>query len=133
MSIVRFSMGWYPFDYQTCTQEFQINSIVKDFVNIAADQFNYNGTEKLKQYDVIWWRKNVEQKKENVVLEFKLSRGLVSTVLTIFLPTFILILISFTTTFFKEDYFDTIISVNLTVMLVLVTMFTSVSRISSKD
>jgi hypothetical protein len=122
-------MDWYPFDYQTCTQEFQINNILKDFVKVTADQFNYNGSKKLKQYDVIWWRINKESNTENVVLKFKLSRGLISTVLTIFLPTVILMMISFTTTFFKEDYFDSIIGVNLTVMLVLVTMFTSVNRV----
>ena len=131
LSYFRFHMDWYPFDYQTCSMKFQVNVLLQEFVKLTPGQFIYLGTKNLKQFDVIWWRIKNEENSDNISLEFKLSRGLVGTALTIFLPTLILMLISFTTPFFKEDYFESIIGVNLTVMLVLVTMFTSVSVILS--
>ena len=49
------------------------------------------------------------------------------TVLTVYLPTFLLICISYVTNFFKPYFFEAVVAVNLTCMLVLATMFVSVS------
>ena len=45
--------------------------------------------------------------------------------LTTYLPTILLLLITFTTTFFDKDLFGDVIAVNLTIMLVMTTIFTS--------
>ena len=57
-----------------------------------------------------------------IVVEVTLGRPLVNTVLTVFVPTILLVLISFTARFFSEDYIDMVIQVNLTILLVLATM-----------
>ena len=49
-----------------------------------------------------------------------------SEVLTTYLPTFLLILISISTTYFNEIYFEAILSVNLSVLFVITTLFVSV-------
>ena len=49
------------------------------------------------------------------------------TLLTVYLPTFLLICISYVTNFFKPYFFEAVVAVNLTCMLVLATMFVSVS------
>ena len=56
-----------------------------------------------------------------------LGRKILNAFLTIYLPTIILMIIIHSTNYFKDIYFECIISVNLTGMLVLSTMFVSVS------
>ena len=53
--------------------------------------------------------------KEEVVVEVVLGRRLTGAILTIYMPTIPLIMISFSTNYLKPLYFETMISVNLTV------------------
>ena len=46
------------------------------------------------------------------------SRRLLGTVLTVYIPTLLLIIISHMTNYFKPFFFEAVVSVNLTVMLV---------------
>ena len=48
--------------------------------------------------------------------------------MTIFLPTILLNIIGHSTNYFKPFFFEAIVTVNLTVLLVLATMFISVSE-----
>ena len=67
-------------------------------------------------------------RKENdnmVYMSLKLKRKIVMELLTTFLPTILLLLITFTTTFFNKDLFGDALGVNLTIMLVMTTIFTS--------
>ena len=57
-----------------------------------------------------------------------LGRRLLGTILTVYIPTVLLIIISHLTNYFKAFFFEAVVSVNLTVMLVLATMFISVSQ-----
>ena len=50
------------------------------------------------------------------------------TILTVYIPTLLLITISHMTNYFKPFFFEAVVTVNLTVMLVLATMFISVSE-----
>ena len=45
--------------------------------------------------------------------------------LTTYLPTLLLLIITYATTFFKPIYFEASLTVNLTIMLVMTTIFTS--------
>ena len=54
------------------------------------------------------------------------KRRLTNEVLTTFLPTILLILIGYCTTFFKSFFFEAALTVNLTTMLVMTTIFISV-------
>ena len=67
-------------------------------------------------------------KKENsnmVYLALKLKRKVVTELLTTYLPTILLLLITLVTIFFDKDLFGDVIAVNLTIMLVMTTIFTS--------
>merc|ERR1712055_1048747 len=55
----------------------------------------------------------------------KLKRKVATELLTTYLPTILLLLITFVTTFFNKDLFGDVIAVNLTIMLVMTTIFTS--------
>merc|ERR1712020_446463 len=55
----------------------------------------------------------------------KLKRKVATELLTTYLPTILLLLITFVTIFFDKDLFGDAIAVNLTIMLVMTTIFTS--------
>ena len=56
-------------------------------------------------------------------MEIVFKRRLVNELLTTYLPSFLLLLISYATTFFKPFYFEAAVTVNLTLMLVTTTLF----------
>ena len=60
-----------------------------------------------------------------VYMTLELKRKVVTELLTTYLPTILLLLITFTTIFFDKDLFGDHIAVNLTIMLVMTTIFTS--------
>ena len=60
-----------------------------------------------------------------VSMALKLKRKVVTELVTTYLPTILLLLITFTTIFFDKDLFGDAIAVNLTIMLVMTTIFTS--------
>ena len=61
--------------------------------------------------------------KVNVIL----GRNLLPIALNTYLPSILLIIISYATVFFKPFFFEATVTVNLTTLLVLVTLFVSVS------
>ena len=68
----------------------------------------------------------IEDKNVNLVyMAVKLKRKVAMELLTTYLPSILLLLITFTTIFFDKDLFGDVIAVNLTIMLVMTTIFTS--------
>ena len=68
----------------------------------------------------------IEEKNANMVtMALKLKRKVATELLTTYLPTILLLLITFVTIFFDKDLFGDAIAVNLTIMLVMTTIFTS--------
>ena len=54
-----------------------------------------------------------------------LKRKIQTEMLTTYLPTILLLGITYATTFFKAEYFEADVGLNLTIMLVMTTIFTS--------
>ena len=66
-----------------------------------------------------------EENRNMVYMAIKLKRKVVTELVTTYLPTILLLLITFTTIFFEKGLFADAIAVNLTIMLVMTTIFTS--------
>ena len=66
-----------------------------------------------------------EENVNMVIMALKLKRKVATELLTTYLPTILLLLITFVTIFFDKDLFGDAIAVNLTIMLVMTTIFTS--------
>ena len=60
-------------------------------------------------------------------MSIQLGPRLLGNILTVYVPTILLNLIGHATNYFKAFFFEAVVAVNLTVMLVLTTMFISVS------
>ena len=56
-----------------------------------------------------------------------LKRRIVNELLTSYLPTFLILIIVYATNYFKDFFFEAVVTVNLTSLLVLTTLFISVS------
>ena len=68
---------------------------------------------------------NMSHPKKGVKMEIKLKRKIMSEMMTTYLPSFLLMMITLATTFFKPFFFEAALSVNLTTMLVMTTIFIS--------
>jgi len=68
---------------------------------------------------------NLAEEDGMVYMALKLKRKVATELLTTYLPTILLLLITFVTIFFDKDLFGDAIAVNLTIMLVMTTIFTS--------
>ena len=67
----------------------------------------------------------LEKRKDQVHMLIKLKRKIQTELLTTYLPTLLLLIVSYATTFFKPVFFEASLTVNLTIMLVMTTIFTS--------
>ena len=61
-----------------------------------------------------------------IQINISLKRKIMSEMMTTFLPSALLMMITFATTFFKPIFFEAALTVNLTNMLVMTTIFISV-------
>ena len=67
----------------------------------------------------------LEQRMDQVHMVISLKRKIQTELLTTFVPTLLLLIIAYSTHFFKAEYFEASVTVNLTIMLVNTTIFTS--------
>ena len=58
-------------------------------------------------------------------VQLVMKRKILSEIMTTYFPSFLLLAITFATTFFKPFFFEAALSVNLTTMLVMTTIFIS--------
>ena len=129
--ICDFNMAWYPFDTQKCSMNFVVDKGSGDFVGLIAHDLKYSGPLDLTQYFI---KKKVFQSRINhegveiLHVDIYLGRRLLSIILTVFAPTIILNIVGHSSNYFKEFFFEAVISLNVTAMLVLTTMFINVSN-----
>ena len=68
---------------------------------------------------------NWNQRSEELRMSITMKRKVISELMTTFFPTLLLTAITIATTFFKPIFFEAALSVNLTTMLVMTTIFIS--------
>ena len=112
---------WYPFDTQVCQMQ-----IMSKFSKTDLHPVNlqYNRNISLDRYTLTRVRmcESTINNKKAIIVEVTLGRPIVNNLLTVFVPTMLLVIISFTARLFAEEYIDMVIQVNVTVMLALATM-----------
>ena len=122
--LCEFTMAWYPFDTQTCHLDFVLDASAAAFVKLVNGSLDYWGPVELAQYFV---RSRMMQEytfrdRSGVRVMVVFGRRLLSNILTVYVPTVLLNTMGHITVYFKPFFFEAIITVNLTVMLVLTTM-----------
>lgn len=124
--IYNYQMDNYPFDIQNF-QALMI-PIKRDepFVQLVPGNISYEGPTDLMKNTVKKLGLTLSEDGQGLILEIILGRQILNEILTTVLPTVIIVIVSFTTNHYGSDHFDAIVSVNLTALLVMVTLFISV-------
>ena len=108
---------WYPFDTQTCNMILSPDGNNGEFIDLQVNGLEYQGPMDLTQYFIrTTGISMLEDGSISVVVV--LGRRLLGTLLTVYIPTMLLITISYSTNFFKPFFFEAVVAVNLTCMLV---------------
>ena len=117
-----FFLHWYPFDTQVCYVDIQPSKDLINLVQFISDEFKYLGPKDLTEYNV----KKIGAfilDDGKLRVEIFVQRRLMSLILTAFLPTIILNIMGHMSNHFKEFFFEGIMSLNVTIMLALTTIF----------
>ena len=98
-------------------------------VLLLPDHLYMTESTDLTLYTISHWslkQRNTSSPEEGVRMRIVLKRRIMNELMTTYLPSVLLIMITFATTSFKPIYFEAALSVNLTTMLVLTTIFIGV-------
>ena len=125
-----YDMEYYPFDIQICTVDMVIHGNSAKFVNLLPGSLKYTGGADFTQYYVMDYDIYATEikGKGGVKVSIQLDRRVLGTILTVYVPTILLNVIGHATNYYKDFFFEAVVTVNLTCMLVLVTMFISVAN-----
>ena len=126
----QYDMRMYPFDSQTCFIDIILRRSAEKFVDIIPEMIDMRGDVELLQYQVLSWNIAKHQFDTNIAgarVTITFGRKILNQILTVYLPTILIIVIVYSTNFFKDFFFEAVVTVNLTGMLVLTTMYLSVS------
>ena len=114
--ICRFKYQWYPFDTQNCPIIYNSTS---PKIRVVPDTVQYTGSEEVGKYyfQSIHYCNKDKQGRSGMFIDFTIKRPVLNNLLTLFLPTGMLMIISQMSIVFKE----LVIEVNTTLLLVLTT------------
>ena len=113
---------WYPFDTQVCRMEFISTKYRTDF---HPTDLTLSPDISLSRYTlskIRMCKMDRPHELKAIVVEVTLGRPIINNLLTVLVPTLLLVIISFTARVFAEEYMDMVIQVNLTILLVLATL-----------
>ena len=119
----------YPFDKQTCSIDINTSDYEKSTLSLFPKKLWMEQSVDMTLFLMEHWElvyKNESAPEEGVSMTIVLRRKILSEMMGTYLPSILLMMITFATTFFKPYFFEAALTVNLTNMLVMTTIFTSV-------
>ena len=96
-------------------------------VQLLANQMLMNETKDMSLFVIQKWNLRTTSS-GRVRMTIVLKRRIMNEMMTTYLPSVLLMLITYATTFFKPYFFEAALSVNLTTMLVMTTIFMTVMQ-----
>ena len=124
-----FELAKYPFDQQNCSIEMASTDIDAPTMSLLPKKLFMEQNLDMTLFRIDYWDFNYirpGEPKDGISIHILLKRKIMSEMLTTYLPSFLLMMITFATTFFKPFFFEAALTVNLTNMLVMTTIFISV-------
>ena len=97
-------------------------------VHLVYDQLIMSQALDMPIFQIVEWKfqnKQFEEEKPGISMVVVMKRKITSEMMTTYFPSLLLTAITFATTFFKPFFFEAALSVNLTTMLVMTTIFIS--------
>ena len=105
-----------------------MGSMDRETVRLIPDQLNMSQKVDMPIFRIVEWSlqtKSFEGGSSGVSMIITMKRKIISEMMTTYFPSLLLTAITFATTFFKPFFFEAALSVNLTTMLVMTTIFIS--------
>ena len=105
-----------------------VGSLDIETVNLVPGLLEMNQADDMSIFHITDWtltEKHFDKEKKGITMIIVLKRKITSEMMTTYFPTLLLTAITFATTFFKPFFFEAALSVNLTTMLVMTTIFIS--------
>ena len=122
-----FDLHKYPFDRQTCSIYMNTTNLDARTMGLIPKHLRMEQNADMTLFHMQGSDfRHKEAPEKGLQMRIFLKRKIMSEMLTTYLPSFLLLMITFATTFFKPVYFEAALTVNLTNMLVMTTIFTSV-------
>jgi len=123
-----YDMLFYPFDTQSCSMLLTPSGNSAWQLELIPNNQTYSGDKELTQYFIRKSSMQLSEDNSTISVKVVLGRRLLGVFMTIYMPTILMNVVGHCTMYFKPFFFEAQVSVNLTVMLVLTTMFVSVSN-----
>ena len=106
----------------------EMGSLDRNTVNLVPNQLKMIQKLNMPIFNIVdwgWHTKTSETGKQEIRVVIVMKRKITSEMMTTYFPSLLLTAITFATTFFKPFFFEAALSVNLTTMLVMTTIFIS--------
>ena len=116
----------HTYKMQVCRVDLQLEQFARDNVELVPDTMELLTDTELTQYYIQTWSldfNDPDSPSNGLKMEIVFKRRLTNELLTTYLPSFLLLLMSYATTFFKPFYFEAAVTVNLSILLVTTTLF----------
>ena len=102
-----------------------VGSNSKESVHLLPGQVLMKQELNMHIFKITSWDLKYNENQDGLRVSIVLKRKFVSELMTTYFPSFLLLAITFSTTFFKPFFFEAALGVNLTTMLVMTTIFIS--------
>jgi len=125
-----YKLQLYPFDTQVCKVNLIVRKLETAVMMVTPSMLAMESETVLTQYIIKNWTLAYNNKTDpdaGIRMEIVLKRRIMNSILTVYLPTLLILTIVYATNFFKDFFFEAVVTVNLTALLVLTTLFISVS------
>ena len=111
---------------QVCSIDMDVDSIDQEMVSLLPKDFTMLQPEDMTLFTITRSAlENASSPQNGIRMKVTIKRKIMSELMTTYFPSLLLMMITFATTFFKPFFFEAALSVNLTTMLVMTTIFIS--------
>ena len=123
----------YPFDTQSCMFSFFISGVSQGLTKLVAKNLTTFTGKSVGEYEIRNWTlssgKVTKDGSDGIKVHVQLGRNIISIIMVTYLPTILINIINQATNYvlFCENY-DLIVTVNITSMMVLASIYLSVSN-----
>ena len=130
--ICNYNLFWYPFDTQNCRMNISVED--QNFLQLThPGLIQWIGAKEVEEYrftDTKVSNETFEDGEMGICVRFRFKRNIFGAIMTIYIPSTLIVFVSYLTTIFNnKQWFGHIITINLTAMLVVTTMLTSLANV----
>ena len=125
--ICNYDLHMYPFDEQMCTIDIEIPTLLQPYIDVFSNKTGNRGLKKLEQFMITKTEIGVTKNNSLIQCEISMKRIPWYHIATTYLPILCVLFMALITLFIDQSHFDAIIMVSLTCMLVIYTLFQSIS------